>query len=528
MNAPPTLTSEAPSLAPVPTPDRDRVLARLDESGRFPLLFLLVGAFSWLVLGSFALLISLVKLHVPVMMASIPWLTYGRIYPASLNAVLFGFASQAGLAVALWLLSRLGRTAIAWPGFVILAATFWNLGVLIGVVGILAGDTTGFQWLEMPQYATPILFFSYALIGVCALLTFAAREEKSLYVSQWYLLAALFWFPWIYSTAQLLLVFHPLRGVVQGAVHGWAVNGLFTLWLTPLGLAMIFYFIPKITERPLYSDSLAAFGFWTLAIFGAWGGLNPSMPLPAGIVSLSLASGVLMILPILSVAINWQQTLLGQTAKIKESLPLRFMAVAATSYVVAAVMSVAGSIHSISRITEFTFYNTAQNYLLLLGLIGMGVAGAAYYFVPRLAQAEFPCSVSIKVHWYGNIAGIALLTLGLLLAGLVQGFGLNDPDKSMLAVATSLKTWLQISALGLTFIVIANGAFLFNLVWLIVRKSRQCVADYVVPELEAAPAISVKRPEPAARPEPVLSAKPSAPTPTPQPKPRPGKKQKKR
>jgi len=88
--------------------------------------------------------------------------------------------------------------------------------VTIGIIGILAGDATGFHYLEMPRYAALILFLGYLLIGLWILLTFHQRRQRSLFVSQWFLLAALFWFPWIYSTAYLLLASFPERGVAQG------------------------------------------------------------------------------------------------------------------------------------------------------------------------------------------------------------------------------------------------------------------------------------------------------------------------
>src|SRR5712692_7160522 len=185
------------------------------------------------------------------------WMTYGRINPAAMNALLYGFASQAGLGVALWLLCRLGRVGLCCQGPLLIAGVFWNLGVAAGIFGILAGGSTGFQWLEMPRYASPILFAAYALIGLCAVITFHARRERPLYVSQWYLLAALFWFPWIYSAANYLLVFRPARGVMQAVVNAWFTNNFLGLWLAPVGLGAIFYFIPKLTGRPLHSRPLA-------------------------------------------------------------------------------------------------------------------------------------------------------------------------------------------------------------------------------------------------------------------------------
>ena len=122
--------------------------------------------------------------------------------------------------MAFWLMARLSRAALRHAGVLVIAACFWNLGVTIGVIGILAGDSTSIEWLEIPPYATPLLFVAYALVGGWAIVTFRFRRAEHIYVSQWYLLAALFWFPWLYSIAQIMLVFEPARGTVQAAMEG--------------------------------------------------------------------------------------------------------------------------------------------------------------------------------------------------------------------------------------------------------------------------------------------------------------------
>ena len=162
-----------------------------------PVLFLFACAAFWVVTASVFALIASLKLHAPNLLADCPWFTYGRVQAAQMNALIYGFAGQAALGVALWMIARLGRTLLVQPGYVVVGVIFWNAGVKLGILGILIGDTTGYEWLEMPAYASPILFVAYAIIGACGLLTFHQRREPTLYVSQWFLLAALFWFPWI-------------------------------------------------------------------------------------------------------------------------------------------------------------------------------------------------------------------------------------------------------------------------------------------------------------------------------------------
>src|SRR6266699_543836 len=133
----------------------------LDRSCRLPLLVIFVSAAVWLVLGSAFSLIASLKFHSPNFLADCAWLTYGRVRPACNNSLLYGFCLQEGLGVALWLFTRLGGTALAQRWHVTVGAILWNAGVTAGVLGILAGDSTGFENLEMPRYSALVLFLGY-------------------------------------------------------------------------------------------------------------------------------------------------------------------------------------------------------------------------------------------------------------------------------------------------------------------------------------------------------------------------------
>src|ERR1041385_1383866 len=226
---------------------------RIVSSCRLPLFALFGGAAVWLVLSSLFGLHASIKFHAPGFHADCPGLNYGTNFAASENLLVYGFCIPAGLGVGLWLLARLGRVELARPWLITVGAKLWHLGVLVGLIGILSGDATGHEWLDMPRYAAVILFCAFLLIALWAFVTHAARAERSLYPSQWFVLAALFWFPWIYSTATLLLQLFPVRGVVQASVAWWFSGNLLNVWIVLAGLASAFYFLPKLTERPLQS-----------------------------------------------------------------------------------------------------------------------------------------------------------------------------------------------------------------------------------------------------------------------------------
>ena len=195
------------------------------------LLFLFGCAVCWLLLGLLMGAAVDAKLLWPAVLDDEAWLTYGRLRPAVNNILLYGWTSQAAFAALLWLLARLGGSTLRSPALLASAMVLWNIGVLAGVCGILFSGPGAFPGLEFPGSAAALLLIAFVLIALCALFLLLDRTTRPLFVSQWYLLAALLCFPWLYGTANLLLVWHPVPGSVQVVIAGWFHGGLFWLWL---------------------------------------------------------------------------------------------------------------------------------------------------------------------------------------------------------------------------------------------------------------------------------------------------------
>jgi cytochrome c oxidase cbb3-type subunit 1 len=442
-------------------------VAQIDASCRWPLLFFFAKAVGWLVVGTVLLLIASIKLHGGGMLAGLAWLSLGRVRPAAMDAILYGFACQAAFGVLLWLVCRLGRTVLTGGGAILTAGFIWNFTVFCGVLGVLGGASTGFIWLEMPRWTAPVFFITYAIIGAGALFTFRSRREGTLYVSQWYVLAALFWFPWIFSAATLLLLYLPARGVLQAAVNAWYTSNFSNFWLTPVGLAVIFYFIPKITGRPLYSRGLAAFGFWIFLFVANWTGLTPLVggPLPAWMISASIGANFVLILPIICVAMNWYQTLCasGDCKRALHDTALRYVLFGAVCYLMSSAEGILLGTRAVSVITRFTYVEMACSHLALLGFVGMTLLGAIYYIVPRLVQAGWPSAKLVRVHFNWSAIGIAVYFLALTMAGLIQGFKLNDPAVPVMNAVRASVPFIGIATLALLAVVVGQVAFLINL-----------------------------------------------------------------
>ena len=461
---------------------------QIDASCRLPLFALFGGAAVWLALSSVFGLIASLTFHKPAMFADCAVFSYGRAYPAWAHLLIYGFCVPAGLGVGLFLLARLGRVELAKPFLIAVAAKLWHFGVLVGLIGILAGQTSGFEWFEMPRYAAVILFFAFLLITVWAFVTYTRRNEPSLYPSQWFVLAALFVFPWIFSTATLLLHFFPVRGVVQASVAWWFSGNLLNVWLSLVGLASTFYLLPKLTGRPLQSHYLALFVFWTLLLFGTWTGIPLHAALPAWMPTLSGGASVLTLVPALAVAAMVILTTRGAKPPCRGG-PLCFTKFGAWSLVLATGLLAVSACPPISRITDYTWFGHSQTTLRIYGFFVMTMLGGIYYILPRLAGEGRVCQNRMRANFWLVMPGILLFALPLAIGGIAQGLKLMDAGVPFLDTAKPALMAFRISTVGEFSIAVGNVLFAFNVL--------AAMAGYYRPICKTVYADAIARLEPA-------------------------------
>lgn len=405
--------------------------ARIDASAGAPVLFFLVFGALWLLGASALALISAFQLHVPSAFGDAAWLTYGRSRPAFANAFLYGWGFNAAFALALWLMARLSQAPVRAASLAVVGGLFWNAGVAIGVIGILRGDTTGVQGLELPRYVAPVLFLSYALIGAAAVATFRFRRSGPIYASQWYLLAALFWFPWVYSIAQVTLGLGAARGTVQSVLSAWYAYNVYGLWLAPGGLAAIYYFLPKLLGRTIYDYRLARMGFWSYGLFASWAGARLLIggPVPAWVQTVGTAACLMLLIPVVVIAINHLGSLPGRLRRVKESPSLAFIVFAAIAFTVVGLGTAAMSLRTVAEVTQFTFVEMALEQAGSYAFFTMAAFGGIYFLVPRLVLRPWPSRALITAHFWFTAAGIVLAVTCLAAGGLLQGLAVNDVER---------------------------------------------------------------------------------------------------
>src|SRR5438477_6990090 len=244
---------------------------------------------------------------------------------------------------------------------------------------------------------------------------FRHRRGDQIYITQWYLLGAFLWFPWLCAAAQLMLFVVPVQGVLESAVTWWYGNNLLFLWFGAIGLGTAYYMIPKVIGRPVYSYHLATIGFWTYAFFSSWTGMARLVdgPFPAWMITASIAATILTIIPVATVGLNHHMTMLGYFPLLRYSPTLRFTVFGAMSYTVFSVVGILISLRSTARYLHFTQATVAYSQMGLYAFFTMIMFGSMYYIVPRLVGREWRYATLIKLHVWASAYGIVLMSFML-------------------------------------------------------------------------------------------------------------------
>ena len=438
--------------------------ARIDASTRVPVLMFYASAMAWLLIGTLLAGFVSFKLHQPDWLAEFSFLTWGRLRPVHMNIMVYGWASMVAMGTAIWLMARLCRTTLRHPLIIVTGISFWNIGVLIGVIAILMGYSTGYQWLEFPPYAAVVLLVAYAMIMSWAVLMFRFRRGDQIYITQWYLLGAFLWFPWLYAAAQAMLFVVPVQGVMQAAIGWWYANNLLFLWLGAIALGTAYYMIPKVIGRPVYSYHLATIGFWTYALFSSWTGMQRLVdgPFPAWMITASIAATILTIIPVATVGLNQHMTMQGYFPVMRYSPTLRFTVFGAMSYTVFSLVGILISLRSTARYLHFTQASIAYSHMGLYAFFTMIMFGSMYYIVPRLVGREWRYATLIKLHFWSSAYGVGLMSLMLLVGGFVEGTNQNDASLPFIESAASVLPYLRGRTLAALLLTASHFIFAFH------------------------------------------------------------------
>jgi cytochrome c oxidase cbb3-type subunit 1 len=443
--------------------------AGIDRSLRHPVMFFLTSGAAWLAVSLVLGIISSAKMHTPGFLDGCSWFTYGRTQAAHLNILIYGWGFQAAFGVIIWIMSRLSRQECKAAGIILTAGHVWNLGVSAGVLGILAGYGTGMPWMEFPSYTWPVLLISYFAILTWSMVQFKVRPEGHVYISQWYLLAAMIYFPWIFLTANLLLHVFPGHPVMANGINAWYKSSLIFLFFTPVALSAAFYLTPKVTGRSIYSYSLARLGFWSLAIIMPWAGMQKlaGAPIPFFIPYLGAAATILFFIPAFTAAFNLLRTASADMEIVNNSPSLRFTMAGVFGLLVMAVAAVFLNLPgSTLKLTQFSLSGYGFEILAIYAFFSFVMFGAIYFIVPRVTRREWISRRLIKMHFFFSIYGTVTVAIVAIFGGWMQGLGQEEFDQPWQAAALRAYNYAWANTIAWCFILFSNLFFFLHLAFM--------------------------------------------------------------
>ncbi len=458
------------------TPPTDAAIrAGIDRSLRHPVMFFLTSGAAWLAVSILLAIVASIKTHWPEFLDGCGWVSYGRVFPAHVNTLVYGWGFQAGFGVMIWLMARMSRQECRSAGTILAAGHVWNIGVLCGMIGILGGFGTGMPWMEFPRFAWPVLLLSYIAIVVWSFIQFRVRASDRSFVAQWYLLAAMIWFPWLFITANTLL--HCVTGhpVMAAGINAWFKSGLIFLFFIPVALGAGYYLAPKLTGRPIPSLTLAKLGFWSLAVVAPWAGMQKlaGAPLPVFLPYLGAAATALLAVPMAIAAMNLLRTIFSGEEKPPKCPALSFTLAALVALLVLAGSAVALNLPGSSlQLVQFSLAGYGFDMLAVYGVFSFMMFGAIYFIVPRITNREWLSSRLINMHFFFSAYGIVAITFGALFGGFIHGTAQEAWLQPWETVVDVVRPYAAVSTFAWCVILFANVFFFLHLVLMWLRLDR--------------------------------------------------------
>ena len=411
-------------------------------------------ALVWLTIFPLVGLLVSIKFNFPDFFGETSWLTFGRLRPVHVNGVIFGAFSTPVLGLLYYLVPQLCGRRMAqehWGWWLLWG---WNIFLIAGSLSLLMGYNLGFEAGEFQWPFNILRWLILVIIGGQALTTIFRRKEPGFYVALWYVLAALVWTVMNLILGGAVLPYVPMSGISNTALHGLYIHYVVGLWITPAGLALMYYFLPLAAKAPLYSHRLSLLGFWTLAFFYPFVGTHHYLfsPIPYHNQTIAIVTSMMLIIPVWAVITNlfgtakgrWGAIIGGQDA---DSYAAKFLLLATFFYLVGCFQGSTEALRRVQELTHFSDFVISHSHFTVFATFVLAAVGSMYYVWPRVTGRHLWSPRLASWHVWLTIAGTTVMLVGLAAQGLVQGsmleYGVNFVD-----TVVEMKPWWLVRTLA--------------------------------------------------------------------------------
>jgi len=456
-----------------------------------------IATIVWGIIGMTVGLLAAMQLFKPAMNLGSQYTTFGRIRPLHTNAVIFAFVGNAIFMGVYYSLQRLLKARMYSDILSKIHFWGWQLIIVAAAITLPLGFTTSHEYAELEWPIDIAITVIWVVFGINMFGTIIKRRERHLYVAIWFYIATFVTIAVLHIVnsfelpISFLKSYYVYAGVQDALVQWWYGHNAVAFFLTTPYLGMMYYFLPKMAGRPVYSYKLSILHFWSLIFIYIWAGPHHLLytSLPGWAQSLGVAFSIMLIAPSWGGMINGLLTLRGAWDKVRDDVTLKFMVVALTAYGMATFEGPMLSLKQINGIAHFTDWIVAHVHVGALGWNGFLTFGVLYWLIPRIYKTELYSKKLAAFHFWMGTLGILFYAIPMYWAGFTQGLMWKEfTAEGLLKYPNFLATTLQIipmhvlRSIGGALYLIGVIAMTYNLV-----KTMKCAVLVANEPAEAMP-----------------------------------------
>lgn len=412
-----------------------------------------IATIFWGIIGMTVGLLIAMQLIKPALNMGSQYTTFGRIRPLHTNAVIFAFVGNAIFMGVYYSLQRLLKARMFSDLLSKIHFWGWQLIIVSAVVTLPLGFTSSHEYAELEWPIDIAITIIWVVFGVNMFGTIIKRREQHMYVAIWFYIATFVTVAVLHIVNSFQLPISAFKsyylyaGVQDALVQWWYGHNAVAFFLTTPYLGMMYYFLPKMANRPVYSYKLSILHFWSLIFIYIWAGPHHLLytSLPSWAQSLGVAFSIMLIAPSWGGMINGLLTLRGAWDKVREEATLKFMVVGLTAYGMATFEGPMLALKQINAIAHYTDWIVAHVHVGALGWNGFLTFGILYWLIPRIYKTELYSKKLAGFHFWIGTLGIIFYAVPLYFAGFTQGLMWKEfTEEGLLKYPNFLETVLQI------------------------------------------------------------------------------------
>ncbi len=420
-----------------------------------------IAGFIFLILSMFGGLIYSLQLLGMYPFPGVELMSPGRVRMFHTNLVAYGWITNAFIGGMCYVIPKLTDHPLASRKLSWLIFAAWQLVIILTAGGILMGHAQGVEWGETPIFVDPLVVLGVVLLAINVFTPILKAKDQPYYVSIWYFTAGIIWTALNYIMGNYLPQY-VVPGTGGAAITSAFIHNLVGLLVTPLGWGLLYYFVPAVLKKPIYSHALSLIGFWSLAFFYPLNSVHHYLysPIPMFIQYASVVASVGIHVVVYTVAYNFFATLRGNGSVLLGNIPMRFYFIGIVNYLLTCLQCAVQVTLSAQQIIHFSDWVVGHAHLVMFGVFGFWILGMMAYLWPKMYKRPLPWALASWSFWLCAFSTI-VMWIDLLAGGLVQGYLWRNPQVPwMESVKASYPFWLTRTFSGLAMML---GVFLLGI-----------------------------------------------------------------